>query len=290
MTQADAVPARLPAFDHLMVRVRDCEPVADALAAAGLTVTPRSAFAGLSNRLVCFPSAVPGACAFLEFIAVEDPGAVPPPVAAFLPAENGPFAVTVAVADAMAVADRLAAAGHAAAAQRISRRWVLPDGEALEVELSVCIAPAATAPLRWAAAQHRTPEHYLRSDFTRHGNGASALVAAVAAVADPAGWGRRLSRAWGLPLQGGDGLAILGAGEPEVRAMPPAAARRAFPGAPLPEGDGIFAACIRVPDLRPLEAVRPQAGLTRLPATPGAVSFHLTAAGLVLRFEAGPRA
>jgi hypothetical protein len=263
------------AIDHLMIRTADSEAAGEAFAALGFAVTPRSLLPGLSNRLICFPAEDDRAAAFLELISVDDPKAAPEAVRDLLGPNPGPAAVVLATDDAGALAGRLAGRPGIAAPRDFARAWRLGD-EVLALRFAVLIAGRESAPLRWCAIQHRTPEHYHRPEFLRHAIGPSRLAALLVASEDPGGTATELAGLWGgaVRLEGPD-ASELWIGSRAMRIATPARLEDRYGIPARRDGVHLGGAVLQVKAPTEAAAILQARGATLLPAPRG--SFTLPA-------------
>ncbi|MEO1224319.1 MAG: VOC family protein [Pseudomonadota bacterium] len=185
-------------IDHLMVHVPDSDAAGDIFSAMGFTVTPRSILPGLSNRLICFGRADParGLCNYIELMSLDDAGTAPPPMPALL-IRPGPVSTVLATEDARAARERLVAAGlRVPPVLDLQRDWHLPSGETITPAFVVAIPDLDQGPFYWNFCQHKTPRHYVRSDFVDHANGALALTSVIAVADDPGDAADHYRRCW----------------------------------------------------------------------------------------------
>jgi len=82
------------------------------------------------------------------------------------------------------------------------RDWKLPSGEVLDLTFSIVLPTPGQAPFNWIACQHKTPNHYLRPEFTSHQNGAIALKNIIALAQDPARAARHFGDNWQAEISG----------------------------------------------------------------------------------------
>ena len=189
-------------IDHLMIRVPDSEAAGRLFETLGFAVTPRSTLPGLSNRLVCFEPDDSRGASFIELISIDDPAAAPEPVIDLLGPENGPAAIVVATENAARLAAELSGRAGIQPARDLTRSWQVA-GELLQLSFSVLIAHRGSAPLGWSAIQHRTPEHYRRSEFLRHTDRGLRLSAILACAPEPVQAAREMSSLWSGRLEPG---------------------------------------------------------------------------------------
>ena len=197
-------------IDHLMVNVPDSEAAGDIFSAMGFTVTPRSILPGLSNRLICFGRADParGLCNYIELMSLDDAGTAPPPMPELL-VWPGPVSTVLATEDARAARERLVAAGlRVPPVLDLQRDWHLPSGETITPAFSVAIPDLDQGPFYWNFCQHKTPQHYVRPEFTDHDNGALALTSVIAVADDPGAAADHYRRYWQAECIGTDPVRI----------------------------------------------------------------------------------
>ena len=194
----------------------------------------------------------------------------------------------LSIADARAAHAGLAADGMATTpAIDLRRDWVLPSGETIVPQFSVVIPAPGQSPLYWNLCQHRTPQHYVRPEFTRHPNGATRLVAVLAAAPDPPALEPHFRRLW-KARRVADAPLSLATGDVALRVLSPAEAAAAYPGIAIdsatPRLIGFAVACADPAGARRhLE----RAGIS---AIEGPTGFHVRpedAAGSLLAFERG---
>lgn len=174
-------------IDHLMLGVADPDAAAADLARLGFTTTPLSAMPqiGLANRCVLLTPAAAGAANYLELLG-HDPQRASPFMRALLGGGGGIKSLVLAVDDMDAAVARLAACGAPPSPPlRIERRWVLPDGEALDLAFTVATPALDAPPVYCNLCRHHTLHHYLRPEWRRHPNGAQSLVAVLVEADEP---------------------------------------------------------------------------------------------------------
>lgn len=267
--------SRILDIDHLMISVAGAVAAGDTMERLGFVVTPRSVIAamGLSNRLVCFPSARPNGCNFVEFLAIDDPAKAPPVMHAILGRSERPVSMVMVADDARAVEAALRARGVAVGASIHAKRdWVLPGGETISPEFVVCIPEPGASPLYWNVCQYITPQHYKRAEFLRHPNGAVGMRAVLAIAADPAATARHFAAMWQAPTQPAPFGAIVQPGDVALRLYSRAAAAAAFPGldrtAPATGAD--YLGCeFAVADIARARGIADAAGLAPSPSAHG---------------------
>jgi hypothetical protein len=184
-------------IDHLMLGVADPDAAAADFIRLGFTVTPLSAMPqiGLANRCVLLTPAQNGAANYLELLG-HDPERASPFMRALLGGDEGIKSLVLAADDMDAAVARLAACGAPPGDPlHIKRRWILPDGEALDLAFTVATPALDAPPVYCNLCQHHTLHHYLRPEWRQHENGASSLVAVQVEADDPDGaieWYARL--------------------------------------------------------------------------------------------------
>ncbi|WP_281018908.1 MULTISPECIES: VOC family protein [unclassified Minwuia] len=194
-----AAPALVRDIDHLMVHVHDADRAGRHFEELGFTVTPKSTMAalGLSNRCVLFQPASDLCCNYIELMAKEDPDRVPAFMQDVLGTDEGPVSLVMATPDARAAAAQLPDLGVPCHPPfDVERDWHLADGVDVRVAFGVCVPETGHAPLYWNLCEHRTREHYVRPDITRHANGAQRIATVGAIAADPHHTATRLGAQW----------------------------------------------------------------------------------------------
>ncbi|MEO0382688.1 MAG: VOC family protein [Pseudomonadota bacterium] len=174
---------RLLDIDHLMINVPNAQSAGEAFEAMGFTVTPLSGMPGLENRLVCFSDtdAAGGVCNYIELMGLTDPSIAPPPMPTLLSRPFGPISTVLCADDVKAARERLVEGGMALGpALDLQRDWHLPSGETITPAFAVAIPDLDQSPFYWNYCQHKTPQHYVRDDFTGHSNGITRLTAVLA--------------------------------------------------------------------------------------------------------------
>jgi hypothetical protein len=168
-------------IDHLMLGVADPDAAAADFARLGFATTPLSAMPqiGLANRCVMLNSAVPGAANYLELLG-HDPRRASPFMGALLGGGEGIKSLVLAADDMEQSMARLAACGAPTGPPlHIARRWMLPDGEGLDLAFTVATPALDAPPLYCNLCRHHTLHHYLRPEWRQHQNGARSLVAVL---------------------------------------------------------------------------------------------------------------
>lgn len=179
---------RVLAIDHLMINVASSQEAGTVFERLGFIATPKSSMPGLSNRLICFADTPhnKGVCNYIELMALEDAATAPPPMPDLL-CTTGPVSTVMSVADASAVTERLSAGGlDVGPVLNLQRDWELPDGNVITPAFAVAIPALGQAPIYWNYCQHKTPQHYVRPEFTTHPNGVSSFDEVSIVVADRA--------------------------------------------------------------------------------------------------------
>jgi len=111
----------------------------------------------------------------------------------------------------------------------------------LDLTFSIVLPAPGQAPFYWIACQHKTPHHYLRSDFTTHDNGALALKNIIAIAKDPAAAAKHYVKNWQASIIEDEDLAtgpvIVRRGNVELHIYTPANFYLAFEGIVLRTGE-----------------------------------------------------
>lgn len=194
-------------IDHLMCRVDDAQAAGETFERLGFQVMPASALAGgaLVNRCVLLKPLNEYACNYIELISVPDAGRCPPFIRKTLEPPERIAMIVGSSADARRGCAELEAAGlRGTPAMDFERDWVLANGEALRLAFTVSVLEEGQFPYHWGPCQHRTREHYVRSDLTSHPNTAQSLLMVNAIASDPAQMAARYGEWWKARVQRDD--------------------------------------------------------------------------------------
>jgi hypothetical protein len=177
-------------IDHLVLCVRSLDAAGAAYERLGFTLTPPAQHPwGTGNRLVQLQGN------FLEVLAVVDPAKIRPVGPGefafgafnkrFLERREGFSMLVFAGNDARCDQAEFAAAGlQTYAPFDFSRQAKLPGGEEVTVGFSLAFVTDARMPeAGFFTCQQHAPQHFWKSDYQRHANGALA-VSEVAMLAD----------------------------------------------------------------------------------------------------------
>jgi len=188
-------------IDHLILAVEGSAQAGEIFSRMGFTITPRGQLPGLSNRLICFsnePGNVPN---FVELMSLDDPAAAPPSMARALEVPNRPVLLVAASNNAETTRKRLDNVGlEVSPVIDGERDWKLAGGEVIDLAFSIVLPGVGQAPFYWIACQHKTPQHYLRQDFTQHENGALALSKIIAVARDPLKSAKHYEKYWAAKI------------------------------------------------------------------------------------------
>lgn len=244
-------------IDHLMIHVHDVDQAGRLFEQLGFTVTPRSDFLGLSNRLVCFAPPLDACASFLELIAVEDLARAPAAVLAFLPQGEGPASAVLFGKDAHAFAK----ARHHKDRQTplvldLSRDWHLGH-TCLSLSFSVCLPSHGQDAISWSYIQHKTPWHYRQPTFLDHANGGVRLNHLLVSADDPSSVAGQLAGIWQAEVQPAADSSRVLLGHTSIRIMTPARLAETYEGVPATGGVRLVGAAIAVKDLGRLRASSP---------------------------------
>lgn len=202
---------RILDIDHLMIHVPDAQKAGDALADLGFTVTPLSSMPGLANRLICFADtdAQAGMCNYIELMGLTDADVAPAPMPELLGNGFGPVSTVMSVDDAEAVRQRLVAGGlRVGSVLDLQRDWQLPSGDVITPAFAVAIPEPGQSPFYWNYCEHKTPQHYVRAEFTRHANHIERLNAVLAVHEQPASAAHHYARHWNAAIGGDDPVRV----------------------------------------------------------------------------------
>ncbi len=232
-------------IDHLVLCGRDLEEMRRCYGTLGFTLTPpaRHPF-GTGNSLVQLDRC------FLELLVVADAREIPEhrpghfSFAAFnrdyLSRREGFSMLVLQSADARADAGRFRAAGlRTYEPFDFSRKAKLPGGEEATVGFSLAFASDPAMPRAgFFTCQQHAPQHFWKSEYQRHPNGARTILEACIAADDPSRIGSFLSQftdAPAMPVRGGLKIAT---GLGDILAVTPDAFadRYGVPAPALPEG------------------------------------------------------
>jgi len=257
----------LAAIDHLMVSVQDSQKAGDLFERMGFTATPRSLMPGLSNRLICFPAQQPDACNYIELMALEDAALAPPPLPKILPPAGRPVSMVLVSPEIDATYAALCEKGvRAPAPIHLQRDWELPGGEVITPKFAVLIPEAGQSPYFWNVCLHKTPEHYFRSEFVSHDNGARGLSAVIAVASDPVAMAEHYKAVWDAEIVGSAPVCVR-IGAVDLRIYSPAELEAAFPAlAPVGDTDRLVGFAISCSDTDKTAEYLQGNGFSPLPA------------------------
>jgi len=190
-------------IDHLMLAVEDSAEAGEIFARLGFTITPRGQLPGMSNRLICFANEQADRPNFVELMSLDDPAQAPPSMAKALKIPNRPVLLVAASTDVNETRERLANSGlEISPVIDGERDWTLGNGEVIDLSFSITLPSVGQAPFYWIACQHKTPQHYLRPDFTRHDNGGMALSKIIAVAENPPASAGHYEKYWSATVSG----------------------------------------------------------------------------------------
>ena len=236
-----------------MLAVKDSASAGGIFARLGFTITPRGQLPGLSNRLICFENNFENVPNFVELMSLDDPAIAPPAMAEALKIPNRPVLLVAASTDAAATRDRLSDRDVATSPVIDGERdWTLPDGKVLDLAFSIVLPAGGQAPFYWIACQHKTPQHYLRREFTGHDNGATEMSKIYAVAQNPIGAADHYEKLWAAAVEdtgSNGGPVILRRGRVQLHIHSHETFGRTFPGIALQQTDDhIVGFATRVPD------------------------------------------
>jgi hypothetical protein len=184
---------RITGIDHLIVGVRDLEAARAQWARLGFVATPRGRHVGWGTANVCLMFGQD----YIELLGIVDAGLFSNGLDRFLAEREGLLGMALGTADPAATEAAWAAAGLAPSAGDLGRLLELPEGP---VELrfrNVMLESGASGGLRLFACRHLTPQLLRRPGWTRHPNGALALVACTVVAREPEKLADALGRIFG---------------------------------------------------------------------------------------------
>lgn len=165
-------------IDHLLTAVDDPVVAGTDFERLGFTVTPLSKIdaVGVANRLVCFEPFGNDHAAFVELMGLTDAARAPEPLRNILQRGEGTRSLVMACADAFATREALvASAFDPLPVMHLQRKWVLPEGEIVDIAFDVVPAPV-TAPFPFNVCRYHTLAPYVRASFCSHLNGIRRLT------------------------------------------------------------------------------------------------------------------
>lgn len=282
-------------LDHLVIGVRDLDAAGAFYEKLGFTVGGRNRHPwGTENRIVQFPGS------FLELITIGD-------AAAIVPAAPRSFSFGGFVAEALArgeglsmlVLDSTDAKADAAAFQAagigdfepffFERQARRPDGSEVRVAFSLAFAADPLAPeCGFFVCQQHEPQNFWNPAFQQHGNGATALAAAIMVTERPAAHREFLSAFAGFPeiLEGNTDL-VLTLPRGRIDLLDPEAAQAIYHVEPDTTPARFLGFCVTVPDLDAVEQRLEAEGVSFGRGEDRIVVPAEAAMGCVIAFEEG---
>ncbi len=281
--------AAIRGLDHVLVGVRDLEGAAHAWRRLGFTLSPcgRHIGWGTANHCIMFPDD------YVELLGIVDPARFTNKLDRFLEVREGLLGVALASDDADTLARELAAAGLAAEGPKdLARILELPEGEARPAFRLVHLDAAVTPGLSAFACEHLSRELVWNEAWCRHPNGAMALRALTAVVADPGALAPAYGRLFGAArVHSAGGCLSVEAGPALLRFTTAAGLSRLYPMARDLAGFAapwLAALALAVEDTRGTAACLSQAGVAFTRAGPGRVLVPPGAAsGVLVEFSEG---
>lgn len=279
MTTQSAAPV-VTAIDHLLTYVGDGAAAAETFRRLGFTLSPVSRIEsmGITNQMVLFEDAVPGAANFIELMSVADPARLPPPMASLLGGKERIKSMVISTGDAFRCHAHLAAQGLPFAAPvHVRREWRLDDGTSVHPEFDVILP--VDAGLTFNACRYYNIEHYRRPDWTSHPNTVTALDAVLAVAPDPAALAARFARILQCPVRRHDDCHVVEAGRVTLDICAPEALSARYGQDPLgtPAEPRYVGYRLRARDPAVLAEFARRAGI---PVSPGRAGFTLPAAAM----------
>lgn len=180
------MPRPIQAIDHLLTYVHDLDAAASLFRRMGFTLSPVSHIEsmGIANHLVLMQPLSAGIANFIELMAAQDRGKLPPAMAELLSGREAIKSMVLATQDAAAAHAAIAHEGFAAAPPvHVRREWVVGAGESVYPEFDVILP--FKAPLTFNCCRYFNVDLYLRPEWLKHPNGAQRLRAVLAVAGEP---------------------------------------------------------------------------------------------------------
>ena len=289
-------------IDHLMISVRNTDLAMDVFCRMGFSITPRGVLEGMNNRLICFEGRQAGTngkegknghgeavCVpnFVEFMSLDDPEKAPPPMVRALENPDRPVLLVAATRNAVNTQKSLQDLGFEVfPVIDTGREWKLPDGRVLDLTFSIVLPAPGQAPFNWIACQHKTPHHYLRSDFITHANGAVALKNVIGVARDPGQASRHYRQGWNARVSG-ENPTVVARGDVELHIYDQKGFGSAFAAITPPAGQSNLAGfTVLVRDLASLEQRLESSGFAPLRHGDRIIVPPSKACGSLVVFEA----
>lgn len=281
-------------IDHLMVSVGDSATAAEIFSKMGFTITPQGQLPGMSNRLICFPNTHGNIPNFVELMSLDDEDAAPPPMAQALKVPDRPVLIVAASADAKTTEEKLSDAGIGVSPVIDGERdWTLPGGEVIDLAFSIVLPSPGQAPFYWIAVEHKTPQHYLRPDFTAHANGATAMSKIIAVAHDPRAAAKHYEKHWSATITGpssGSGPVTVTRGDVQLQIHTHKELAKTYAGTKIERSeDHIVGFVARVGDTETVAEHLDNNGFSPMRAGPAIVVAPTKCCGCLVVFEPGAK-
>ncbi|MCF6320753.1 MAG: VOC family protein [Rhizobiaceae bacterium] len=220
-------------IDHLMLAVEDSAQAGKIFSRMGFAITPRGQLPGMSNRLICFANETVDRPNFVELMSLDDPALAPPSMAQALKIPNRAVLLVAASSNVITTRERLSNSGMEISLVIDGERdWTLEDGEVIDLSFSIALPGVGQAPFYWIACQHKTPQHYLRDDFTRHENGGLCLSKIIAIAKNPSDAAAHYEKFWSAKITGVSPV-VLTNGQVELHIHSTESFKETYPGIEL---------------------------------------------------------
>lgn len=231
-------------IDHIVVAVADLDQAAARYERLGFTLTPRAAHPdsmGTSNRLMQLAG-----MNFIELLEVDRPDRLEKHQLSsrprrfsfgehnrtFVRTREGMSMLALSSADVRADLARLEAAGvETCVPLDLERSATLPDGSQVTVAFTLGFVTHPLMPdLAFFLCEHRFPEHFWKSTFQSHPNGAQSIAAVYVQADVPEAHVDFLTALSGGEAQQVDGGQLIQCGAQELLILNPQRMREIAPG------------------------------------------------------------
>jgi catechol 2,3-dioxygenase-like lactoylglutathione lyase family enzyme len=169
-------------LDHVLVGVQDLEAARETWRGLGFTISPRGRHIGwgTANYCIMFPGD------YIELLGIVDPTQFTNNLDRFLEEREGLLGLALRSRNVETVARALTAGGVALqGVEDLARTLELPEGAVRPAFKLVRLPQSVTPGVTSFVCQHLTPELVWQDPWLKHDNGARAIAAVTAVVADP---------------------------------------------------------------------------------------------------------